>query len=245
MNWIPYIFLAVALSWIVFLLVRIAHFSHRAVEFGKKAQPFTQHRKDAQKKILVIGDSTAVGTGAMYPEYSLVGRLATDLPDVQIINAAQNAMNLKELHASLSPHGSEIDPYQYIIIHIGGMDTITLLPLSIIRKHALASLALAKQIAHKQVFLVSVYNVGTAPIFQFPLNLFFRRRSRRISQLLDTLCQELLVEHIPLYSPEHEDALYKDSKRYFATDGLHPNDEGYGLWYERIRPKLLAEINKD
>ncbi len=240
---ILYTILAVIILWIIFQFIRIVTLTNRAIQLGKKAKIVTQNKANASNNLLIIGDSTAVGTGADCPECSLVGRLALDLPDNQIINAAKNAMTLKDLERALNPFRT--NQYNYIMVHIGGMDTLTLLPLKIIRRRALSSLKSAKRIADKEVFLVSVYNVGTAPIFQFPLNIFFSRRSKLISQTLNDVCNELSIQHIPLYTPKENDLLYKNVRRYFSTDGLHPNSEGYGLWYSTIRPTILSQIIKN
>ncbi len=243
MVFILYTILAVTILWIIFQFIRIVTLTNRAIQLGKKAKIVTQDKGNTSNNLLIIGDSTAVGTGADCPECSLVGRLAQDFPENQIINAAKNAMDLKDLEKLLNPF--QTNQYNYLMIHIGGMDTLTLLPLKIIRKRAVSSLRLARKIANKEVFLVSVYNVGTAPIFQFPLNIFFSRRSRLISQTLNDVCNELSIQHIPLYTPKEDDPLYKDVNRYFSTDGLHPNSEGYGLWYSKIRPTILSQIIKN
>jgi lysophospholipase L1-like esterase len=231
------------LLWIAVQVTRISILARRAVRYGKQTVPVHKTILAPENQVLVIGDSTAFGTGAILQEHSLVGRLAKDLPHTSIINGAKNAMNLNELKTHLEPH--EENAYDYVIVHIGGMDTITLLPLSILRQRARISLESAKRVAKRKVFLVSVCNVGAIPFFQYPLNRYFEARSSEISTIFDSLCMELEIEHIPLYQDKKFDPLYKDRHRYFAPDGLHPNDEGYGLWYEKIKPIVVSNIVKN
>ncbi len=239
--WVFYGIITGLLAIIVIQLTRLAVLANRAVMYGKQTSPVHKQHEAPKNKVLVIGDSTAFGTGAITKEGSLVGRLAEDLPNSSIVNAAKNAMDLRELNEHLTPH--EENAYDYVIVHIGGMDTINLMPLPFVQKRARASLEQAKRVAQKKVFLVSVYNVGTAPFFQYPLNRYFETRSNKISSTFATLCTELDIEHIPLYQEKDTDPLYQDVERYFAPDGLHPNDEGYGLWYNKIKPIVVEKIN--
>lgn len=241
-TWIFYLVTTILLAWIAIQVTRISILARRAVQYGKQTIPVHRKLDNPKNQVLVIGDSTAFGTGAIQQEHSLVGRLAQDLPNSTIVNAAKNAMSLSELNAHLEPH--EENTYDYVIVHIGGMDTITLKPLTQIRQNARASLESARRVARKKVFLVSVCNVGCAPFFQYPLNRYFELRSNQISNIFDSLCNELEIDHIPLYREKSFDPLYQDKKRYYAPDGLHPNDEGYGLWYEQIKPTVMRKISE-
>ena len=50
-------------------------------------------------RVLVVGDSTGVGTGAARPEDSIAGRLADAYPDVTIVNRARNGAKTLTAHS--------------------------------------------------------------------------------------------------------------------------------------------------
>ena len=76
----------ILLSIIIFETARLLLHLQKAVDAGKRVIPVTQSLQSAHKRILVIGDSTSFGTGAIKSENSLVGRLARDFPNTEIVN---------------------------------------------------------------------------------------------------------------------------------------------------------------
>ena len=53
---------------------------HRGSALAEHSEVFQQYPSNARNSLLVIGDSTAVGTGAQQPEDSVAGRLGKSLP---------------------------------------------------------------------------------------------------------------------------------------------------------------------
>ena len=240
MQIFAYTIITIALLWIGYHTIRLIYLGRKAVVFGEKTVKASQTPDRVDLKILIVGDSTAVGVGAQNPRQSLVGRLAADLPQALINNSAINGLNTKALSnilTSIPPNS-----YDYIIIHTGGIDTISCLPLATTENFLELILRQSKRVARKQIFLVSVNNTGLVPFFPFPLNLLFTYRSRAISKIAAQLCFKYQCVHIPLFLERKDDELAKHPKKYISSDLIHPNDEGYGIWYERIKSVLLPII---
>lgn len=225
----------------------IPHASHIATltqQRGRNIVPVSQSPDNPIAQILVTGDSTAVGVGALSPECSLVGRLAQDLPTVLIENIASNSMRLSQLHTQLNRLRSMGTSYDYVLIHIGGIDTVSLTPLPRIESNLRKVITLAKSITRHHVIIVSVNNTGLIPLFSFPVNYFLTRRSRKVSKIFSDVCTSTQTVHIPLFAEKEQDELCKNPAQYISPDGIHPNDMGYGLWYKKIRTTTLPLITR-
>ncbi len=231
---IPFgIVLVVVLGWVVVEILRSAFLGFRAVQNGKRVEPVSQLVEHPIATVLVIGDSTSLGTGAARRECSLVGRLAANFPSLSITNASQNALHLANLNVLLE--GYKDQSFDFVMIHIGGIDTISFTPMKTIRTRIDVALRHAKRIAREKVFLVSPNNSGLAPLFHFPFRQFFTWRSRRVSALFHAQATQHGVVHIPLFREAAEDPLMESPKTLFASDGTHPNDDGYARWYCMIQ----------
>jgi lysophospholipase L1-like esterase len=206
----------------------------RAIRAGKIAIPAAQEVSSSSARLLVIGDSTSYGSGASQPSFSLVGRLAQDFPQFTIVNASENAMSLAQVRKKMETISTR-ERFDIIMIHVGGIDTLLFTPISIIQKELHQIFSLARAMGAQTVVLVSVNNVGSVPLFHFPFNHLFTHRSRLVSEACDK--ESLLndIVHVPLFSETAFEPLLRNGHQFFSVDGIHPNDEGYGVWYEKIR----------
>lgn len=59
---------------------------------AKASVPFEVRVKEANRRVLVVGDSTGVGTGASEAVDSVAGRIARDYPGTEIVNRAQDGV---------------------------------------------------------------------------------------------------------------------------------------------------------
>lgn len=234
-------FLTIAFAcFVAYEIIRISYYGKRSVRMGEETIPVSHTPEKPRKRVLVIGDSTAYGTGARNPEKSLVGRLREDFPDIEIVNEAENAMFLARLHEKL--HKISIDHFDLIVIHIGGMDVISLTP---VRKASVLMHTILEHIKNNHaghIAVVSVNNAGVPPLIRFPISLLLDWRSRVFSAMCNEVCRAQSVIHIPLYKPMGVDPLHSEDGALFAEDYMHPNDEGYGIWYKEIHTVLNPHL---
>src|SRR6185436_17393262 len=81
----------------------------------------------ARVKIIVLGDSTAVGTGSKSNTESVAGRFGRDFPQAEIVNISQNGKRINGLVRDFLPlvRGH----YDLAVVQIGGNDIIWFTPL--------------------------------------------------------------------------------------------------------------------
>jgi hypothetical protein len=70
-------------------------------DLAKASVPFEVRVKEANRRVLVIGDSTGVGTGASDSADSVAGRIARDYPGTEIVNRAQDGDKVEDIFEQL------------------------------------------------------------------------------------------------------------------------------------------------
>jgi lysophospholipase L1-like esterase len=184
------------------------------------------------KSIVILGDSTAVGTGSRNEEETLAGRLARDFPHTSIINLSENG----------SKTGGVLQQIEYLrdkkvdmaIISTGGNDVWAGTSSRKLAKDLYAVLELANEISGHRVILLFFGNEGSAPFFPWPIRSWLGRRTERVKDIFLAVAAEQQVPIIDLFSNPLENPFVIDPKRYFARDRLHPSGAGYGEWYKRM-----------
>jgi lysophospholipase L1-like esterase len=203
----------------------------RGWTLASESRAFEAPLPHATRRLLVIGDSTAVGTGAERPENSTAGRLGRRLPGVEIINLAENGARTGDLIAQLRAAPGK--PFDVILIQSGGNDILWFTGLRRLRSATIQLLEAARQRAGL-VVMMSTGDVGTAPAFPIPIDSLYSWRTRQVRNLFLELTAGHGVEYVDLYNPDPDNPFRADPQRYYATDGLHPSDAGYRLWFEQL-----------
>ncbi len=232
----------ISLLFGVFILiegVRLIYYGYRAHLSGERTTPVSQMCKNPRKRILIVGDSTSYGTGASSPNNSLVGRFASDFPDFEIINESENALNIANLEKKLENGSGTFD---VLMIHIGGIDTLAFTSFLKMEKLFLRINEHIKRRNFRTVILVTVNNVGLSPFIRFPLKHLFEERSRKMHSFFEKMAQRYNMVHVSLYELAENDPLAKDPRRLFSADKIHPSDEGYGIWYARIKEVITPYL---
>ena len=203
----------------------------RGWALAAESRAFEARLPNAKRTLLVIGDSTAVGTGAELPENSVAGRLSRLVPDVEIINRAEDGARTGELIQQLGAAPGAA--YDVILIQSGGNDILRFTGLRRLRAATTRLLRLAQARAGR-VVMMSTGDVGAAPAFPTPFDWLYSWRTLRVRELLVELTTHLRIEYVDLYHPGAENPFNANPEKYYATDGLHPSDEGYRLWFEQL-----------
>lgn len=211
--------------------IRLSVLGFRSKKLAKETMPATQKAKDEVAKILIVGDSLAYGTGASKPENSLVGRLAKDYTHCTFENRSENGASIKRVMRQLEAAGDQ--KYTFVIICVGGIDTVSFTRINKVKNQLDQLYQQSKKISAGGVIHLSVNNTGLVPMFRFPLNLLFSYRSQKIANLSQSLSREHQIINVPLYANKDLDPL-KWNPRYYAYDKIHPNDQGYEIWYKNI-----------
>lgn len=205
-------------------------------ELAHASSPYSANPSAAEKSILIVGDSTAVGTGADTPLDSVAGRMAREFPDVLIENHAADGAVLADVLQQLS--AARHKAFDLVLIQVGGNDALRLHRLRTVREQIGAVLQDAK-LRGDRVALISPGDLGAAPAIPWPLSYVFSNRARSMREIFAAAARIHGAHHVDFFVENGAaDPFVKHPERYYARDGLHPSSAGYEVWYERLRTAL-------
>ena len=197
-------------------------------------------------RIVVIGSSTAAGTGASPFDSAWVNRydayLKTLHPDNQVINLAKGGC----LTYHVLPTGSKVAskrPHPDTLRNI--TQALSLLPDAIIANlpsnDAAAGYGVREQLANFETIALAAWEVGV-PIW------FSTTQPRDFSSdkiALQFMVRDSILRRFPERSINFWDDLASPNghidARVSAGDGIHVNNTGHGLLFERVRTKNILE----
>lgn len=201
-------------------------------ELANAALAFQCYSAENGPRVLFLGDSIAVGCGATRPEDSIAGLLAQDFPHVTIVNRACNGARIAEALAQL-----EADPhpaYDAILVNVGGNDILKRTPFRTLPASAEALVAAARQ-RSEHVIVTTTPNIGLVPMFFAPLSWWLTLRSRQLRDLFADVCKRHGAHYVNFFHPRASDPFHRDSRRFYARDGLHPSTDCYRYVYATLR----------
>lgn len=225
------IVLLVVMAVVLFEALRLGVNLWQARHLAAESRAFERRAPDADRHLLVVGDSTAVGTGATSPRDSVAGRLAARFPGLAVVNMARDGARMVDVVGQLeaAPERS----YDAVLIQAGGNDILGFTPLKRLRRDAVGAMERARRRA-SCVVMMSTGDVGTAPAFPAPVGWLLSARTQAVRNVLITAAGETGIGYVDLYRPPAEDPFLRDPGRYYARDGLHPSAAGYDLWLEQL-----------
>ena len=216
-----------------YFVASYAVFAYR-ISVGKKlardAQAYSRDG-DFSTSILVVGDSTAVGTGGA-PQESVAGRLAEHY-SANVENRAVNGAQLKDVAQQLREALSE--SYDFVVIHAGANDVIYGSTYADMQKYASEVAAEAVKLSER-VVLITSGDIGEAPIWPFPLGSIFTKRTEKAREIIKPTVEENGAAYVDLFAMDTPFA--RDPKRYYAPDFLHLSGDGYEVWFNAIRTTI-------
>ena len=203
----------------------------QSAELARESEPFSASPKRPIATLLMVGDSTAVGTGASSPQHSLAALIANDHPRWKIVNHAKDGAKFADIVGQLDALGSK--QFDAILVLGGGNDVIRLTGHEALKRAVMRTSLLAR--AHADlVVIMPCGNVGNAPFFFAPLSWLMAKRSRDLHTLIREAVADIGVQYVNLYKDMNDDPFAQRSDELNAKDGLHPSDAGYRVWYSEL-----------
>jgi lysophospholipase L1-like esterase len=202
----------------------------------RQSEPLQARPAAPALRLLVVGDSTAVGTGASTPQASLAGLLAARFPRLLIENRAKDGAGFADLPAQLS--GDQ--RFDMVLVQAGGNDVIRLHDMAQVARDIDSVLALARQRADL-VVVMPAGNVGNAPFFFAPVSWWMTQRARALHAAVSASAARTGAVYVNLFEERDNDPFVLQPELN-ASDGLHPSDGGYRVWLQQlVRQAGLAE----
>lgn len=212
---------------IVMMIIRLS--SNKFLGMTTKPASYTG---GGGKRILILGDSTAVGTGASHPDDSIAGRFAKDYPSAEITNVAINGGVVKDIEKQMQPFQNM--HFDLIVVSAGGNDVWRGSRINTIKKSLSKTLPLLSAMSSGRVLFLVYNNIGSAPVFPRLIQFFLRRRCDKVQSAIREIAYFNKVPTIELFTTDDRNPFLGDPATLFAFDGIHPSSEGYKLWYHRM-----------
>lgn len=204
--------------------------ARQSAELARQSEPFQALPAAAAGRLLVVGDSTAVGTGASSPANSVAGLLAREHPRLAITNYGEDGAKFEGIARQLERAQGRWDA---VLVLGGGNDVIRLTGYEKLQDAVGRVAQLARERSDVVVFLPSG-NVGNAPFFFPPLSWWMTQRSQTLHEIVRGAAQAHGASYVNLYKHRADDPFAQDPKGMNAKDGLHPSDAGYRLWHGEL-----------
>ncbi len=216
--------------------IRTRHYLNIGIPLASRAVRYEQHPADPTTRILVIGDSTAVGTGADRPEDSTAGLIGQDFPTSDITNLGVNGARLADLPDRFKVLGD--DQFDIVLVQIGGNDVWHFTPFTQIEVSLTTVLKEADRVG-KRVVILHGGDFATAKALPLGTRWLFSWRSKKLRDLYLRITPEYGAHYVDLW---HINGDQRDhATAFYAVDRFHPSSSGYADWYAQIKPVL--ELN--
>ena len=195
------------------------------------AKAFERRTLPHAPTVLVVGDSTGVGTGASTPGESIAGLLGAAFPHVTIVNLAVNGARTLDVIMQLA--GAAPGRYDLVLVHAGGNDVLRRTPLRALEPQVDALMLLARKLS-SNVIVTTIPNIGLLPLFFPPVSWWMSRRSRQVCGLYAASARAHGTHYLDFFHERGACPLTADPARYFASDGLHPSNACYAYVFETM-----------
>jgi lysophospholipase L1-like esterase len=202
-----------------------------AKNLSAAAQAYTAAPPQAARSLLVVGDSTGVGTGASSAQTSLAGLIGKDHPHWRIDNLAVNGAKFEDVVEQLAQAQGG---YDMVLVLAGGNDVMRGTSQKTLRTHMEQAIGLA-QLKGRHVVLMPCGDVGLAPFFWPPLSWWMSSRAKDLHATAKEVAHATGITYVRLLKPRENNPFVLRSDELHAADSLHPSDAGYQQWYEELQ----------
>lgn len=201
---------------------------HESARLVRLSKPLQRSPVQPSLHMLIVGDSTAVGTGATTPDDSVAGLLGRHFPHLHIDNRARDGAKFADLLEQLD---SDVH-FDMVLVMAGGNDVVRMRGLVALERDIDRVIHRARQRADL-VVLMPAGNVGNAPFFFPPVSWLMTARSRRLHAFASDAARRHDVVLVNLFRKAADDP-FVQQPGLNATDGLHPSDAGYRVWFDEL-----------
>lgn len=220
----------------VYSFLRISALLKQSHGLVSRAMPF--ERKDVPSgapRALFVGDSTAVGVGAIENSRSVAGLFARDYPKFFIENNAVSGRKVADILPAFQSY--EDHSFDLVIIQIGGNDIVRFSEKAKLGKDIRSVMKESRRVG-KNVVLLTAGNVANAPLLPRPVAFLWEKRTLAVREMFRSASRESGAYYVDLFRDKSDDPFAADPKRYHSLDLFHPSADGYALWYASLKETI-------
>jgi lysophospholipase L1-like esterase len=205
--------------------------------------PVAASRSNGALRILVLGDSLALATGASRPDGGFIFPLFRDLlrdhPGARLDNFAIGGSTAADVLRLQVPRVAQSRP-NVVIVCAGGNDVVRGTPPALFAR---TYRALCEAISHAapqaSVIACGVPDVAVSPLFADEPALI-GRRSAADDLAVRAGARAIGARYVDFF--ELTKRRIGREGRFFSHDRFHPSDAGYALLREALQPALAAAV---
>jgi lysophospholipase L1-like esterase len=202
-------------------------FSRRIVARTTPAQSTPER---CRRTIVIAGDSTAFGVGAL-PAESIAGRLAARFPYARVINVSRSGARIGHVTEQLERAG--VAHADLVLIHACANDVLEFRSPVKVEADLRAALSRAQSLS-ANVVLMPGHDFSVAPFFLRPLHRIVMWHAVRLHAVVGRVAAELGVAFVDLFRDPQAEPFEREPARYYCPDRLHPSGEGYAIWFAAL-----------
>lgn len=199
----------------------------------------------ARLKLVVLGDSTAAGVGALAPADAyptlLARRLATAGDRrVELVALGISGARVKDVLEDQVPKAIRAEP-DLVFIGIGANDAIHVTPLDQVAQDMGAALDLLLD-AGVTVVVAGAPDMRAAAFLE-PLRTLAGWRGQQVTDAIADAARARGVPVVPLAAKTGQ-FFGADPEAHYSTDDFHPGPGGYERWADAISPVLRRALEE-
>jgi lysophospholipase L1-like esterase len=205
--------------------------------------PLAPHRSTGALRMLVLGDSLALATGASRPDggfiFPLFRALLPDHPGTQLDNIAIGGSTAADVLRLQVPRVAQSHP-NVLIVCVGGNDVVRGTPPALFaRTYRTLCDAIKHAAPYASVICCGVPDVAVSPLFADE-PILIEHRSAADDAAVRAGARAIGARYVDFFGLTKE-RIGRDV-RFFSHDRFHPSDAGYVLLREALQPALSAAI---
>jgi len=201
-------------------------------------------KADSSKKILITGDSTAVGA-CVEAEETIGGRLSKRF-NIDVVNISVNGAQTKDVISQIESVSNQ--KFYLTIIHVGNNDIWKFTDLNELEKY-FATLVDKTKLISEKIIIFRGGNFALIPGFPFLFRWVWGRRSRMVRSLFKKISEDKGIYYIERFidtNEDIEDVFLKRPYHYYSWDLMHLNRNGYKVWFDYLLEEMdKTDINLD
>jgi lysophospholipase L1-like esterase len=199
-----------------------------------KTEPAQSCPDGYRSTIVVAGDSTAFGVGAL-PAESTAGRLAAAFPHARVVNVARSGHRIGHVVEQLDKVGCP--SVDLILIQACANDVLEFRPVGKIEADLRAAIASARRLS-PNIVLMPGHDFSVAPFFLRPISMLIMRHATRVHAMVKRVVAEEGIIFVDLFRDPATEPFVKEPKRYYCPDFLHPSGQGYAIWFSMLTAQV-------